>query len=307
VAIALRGLGPRRSGFLTALLLENGAFSLGKLQFYAWTAAAVFGYLFLAFARSLVQWRFELPEVPEGLPGIVGISAGTSVAAAAIGALSATRGPAGTKPSLADLIVTGGTVIVDRVQFLVWTIVAIVAFLAVVLTADPARIDTLPIIPNGLLYLMGLSAAGYLGGKFVRRPSPSLQTIAATDDAANKKLSLVLKGRNLSKNASFRINDVAIAPKAHGIRPFHDDIIATTPESGFSDELFQQISFAVEYDTPLVNSSGANRLVVINSDGQSAPGEIVLNQPTPPALAAAAPPAVPIVGAVTGVWQRPLI
>ncbi len=284
----LRSLGTNRPSVLAALLLENGAYSLGKLQFYAWTLVAVLGYLFLAFARSLVQGHPDLPEVPGGLPGLVGISAGTGVLSAAIGAISSTKGPAGTKPSIADLIVTGGSVVVDRVQFLVWTFVSIVAFITVVSKAEPATIETLPVVPNGLLYLMGLSAGGYLGGKFLRRPVPDIQEVVGRDDQANRLIQLTVKGRNLSKEPSIMVNGQVIAPKSSGAPVHFEPIDATVPEPGSGSELFQQLSIKVHYETPLLQPSG-NQLVLVNPDGQSAKGEIKVGA-----------------GGRTDVWERPL-
>lgn len=277
ISVGLRAAGPQRPRFLGALLLENGAYSLGKLQFYLWTAAGMLGYLFLAFAHSLVQGRVTLPEVPEGLPGIIGISAGTGIASAAIGAISSTKGPAGLEPSVGDLIMTGGVVVADRVQFLVWTIVSLMVFLGLVLTIDPATIDSLPRIPDGLLWLMGLSAGGYLGGKFVRRPSPSIVETTGRDDATSKTLTLVIKGRNLSKDARFAIRENAIAPpsvsmQANNVPPFHDSPVAGSPEDGASD-LFKQLEVVIHYATPVVQA-GDNMLSLVNPDGQSAKGNI---------------------------------
>ena len=47
--------------FLAALLLdpETDTFSLSKFQFYLWTLAGVFGYVFLTISRSLVQGVFQ--------------------------------------------------------------------------------------------------------------------------------------------------------------------------------------------------------------------------------------------------------
>jgi hypothetical protein len=288
VALGLKRLGPNRPKFLAALLLENGAYSLGKLQFYAWTAVAVLGYLFLAFARSLVQGHPDLPDVPGGLPGLVGISAGTGVAAAAIGAISGTKGPAGTEPSIADLVVTGGNVVADRVQFLVWTFVTIIVFITVITLSDPAKIETLPSVPNGLLYLMGLSAAGYLGGKFLRRPAPDIVEVAGKDDQANKIVELTVKGRNLSKNPSVLFNGQVVAQDPSAALYF-DPIDATVPEPGSGNELFQQLVIKVHYRAPILQQTN-NQLVLVNPDGQSAKGEIKVGG-----------------GGATAVWQRPLV
>jgi hypothetical protein len=59
----------------------------------------------------------------------------------------------------------------DRFQFFVWTLVGFLGFLLLVLLADPSTLKELPDVPQGFIYLMGISAAGYLDGKVVRRAS----------------------------------------------------------------------------------------------------------------------------------------
>ncbi|HVX15596.1 MAG TPA: hypothetical protein VHC22_30700 [Pirellulales bacterium] len=51
-----------RKGMLGTLLLdpETDTYSLSKLQLYSWSAAAIFGYVYLLITRSLIQGRFEL-------------------------------------------------------------------------------------------------------------------------------------------------------------------------------------------------------------------------------------------------------
>ena len=93
-------------GPVSALFLdkETETYSLSKLQFYAWTFVCVFAYTFLALARTLVQGKVGLPDIPASFPGILAISAGTTVAAVGI---TSARGPAGTgpmRPSFADLV-----------------------------------------------------------------------------------------------------------------------------------------------------------------------------------------------------------
>jgi len=53
-------------GILGAIFLdkETDTYSLNKLQFYLWMAAAVFGYIYLSIARSLVQGNFEFADIP---------------------------------------------------------------------------------------------------------------------------------------------------------------------------------------------------------------------------------------------------
>jgi hypothetical protein len=189
---------------------ETETFSLSRFQFFAWTGVAVFAYAFLAIARTLVQGRLDLPDVPSTLPGIVFISAGTSIGAMGV---TSVRGPKGTgpvRPSFADLVSSGGVVGVDRFQFLTWTIVGVLSFLLVVLQSDPATVTSLPSLPEGFLYLSGISAFGYLGGKFARKPGPVIDSALVEDTTQLIKIAIV--GRNLSAAVTGRIQGMDVRP-----------------------------------------------------------------------------------------------
>jgi hypothetical protein len=183
---------PKRSVW-AALLIDptTNSYSLSTAQFYLWTAAAILGYAFLTAAYYLVQGKFELPEVPEGLPGLLAISAGTTIIASGVDN-DRTKGAGTQKASLGDLVTTGGIVVPDRVQFLVWTLIGVFAFVALVWMSNPGTIKDLPRVPDGMMYLMGISSLGYLGGKFARQPGPVITAVSA-----NGAGDLVVTGRNI--------------------------------------------------------------------------------------------------------------
>jgi hypothetical protein len=186
---------------------ETDTMSLSKFQLYVWTGVAVFGYAYLTVARSLIQGEFEFAPIPEGLPGIIGISAGTAVLAAGINSARGPKGAGEESPSLADLITTGAVVVPERFQFLIWTILGALAFLFLVAFSDPATIRDLPKIPEGFLYLMGVSSFGYLGGRLARKSGPIIDTIVA---AQGNSIVIDIQGRGLSKEASFTIDDMEV-------------------------------------------------------------------------------------------------
>lgn len=199
------GIAGKSHGVVTALLLdkETDTLSLSRLQFFLWTAAAVLGYLYLAVSRSLVQGKLEFVDVPEGLPAIILISASTSVLARGITSSKGPKGAGEVHPSAADLISVGSLVAPERFQFLIWTVIGVFAFLFLVVLQDPGTIKDLPKVPDRFMELMGVSAAGYLGGKLARKPGPVIDEIIAN----NGSLKLTIRGRNLSQDASFRIGD----------------------------------------------------------------------------------------------------
>jgi hypothetical protein len=165
---------------------ETDTYSLSKLQFYLWTDAALFSYAYLFISRVLVQ-NSSWPDIPENLPGVIAVAAGTSISAQFITSSKGSKGAGALQPSFADFITSGGVVAPDRVQMLLWTFLGVGAFIIAALGQSPGEIQTLPTVPERLLYLMGLSSAGYLGGKLARKAGPVINEISVSptspDDA----------------------------------------------------------------------------------------------------------------------------
>jgi len=118
---------------------DTNTYSLSKLQLLAWTAAAAFGYIYLMTANLLIQWKFALPDLPEGLPLMLGISAGTTVSAIGLNSHVGRKGSGPVSPSAADFITSGGIVAPERLQYLIWTLIGIGGFLSLLLAADHVR------------------------------------------------------------------------------------------------------------------------------------------------------------------------
>ena len=74
----------------------------------AWTTVSVFGFVYLYLCRTYVQWNFTFPPIPDGLPTLLGVSAGTTVAAMGITVNHGSKGAGPVHPSMADFISTGG-------------------------------------------------------------------------------------------------------------------------------------------------------------------------------------------------------
>lgn len=251
---------------------QTSSYSLSKFQLIAWTAVAIFGYLYVLFCRTLIQWDFHFPAIPNGWPTLLGVSAATTVAAVGITTNRGSKGSGPVEPSFADFISSGGMVAGDRFQFFVWTLVGFTGFLLLVLLADPSTLKELPDVPQGFLYLMGISAAGYLGGKVVRLPGPVIQQLLVsasplTRDAQGKEqpvqLTIDLKGENLSTDATVKINGVQLRPKDEFT------IVEVKPQNAPADP-----SFRAEVNVLLKDAAkyvqGTYELTFINKDGQMA-------------------------------------
>jgi hypothetical protein len=165
---------------------QTDTYSLSKLQFYLWTNAALFGYAYLFISRVLIQHGIW-PDIPPNLPGVIAIAAGTSVSSQVITSARGSKGAGPLYPGFADFITSGGVVAPDRLQMLLWTLFGVGAFIVTTLGQPPAMIQDLPTVPDHLLYMMGLSSAGYLGGKLARKPGPVVNEISVSpgdpDDA----------------------------------------------------------------------------------------------------------------------------
>jgi len=239
---------------------QTNSYSLSKFQLLAWTSVAVFSYIFIFFCRILVQWNFSFPDVPSGWPTLLGLSAGTTVAAVSITSNRGSKGAGPTSPSFADFITSGGLVMSDRFQFFVWTLVGCFGFLVLVLSQDPSKLDKLPEIPQGFLYLMGISATGYLGGKLIRLPGPVVTSLFASAGGSPLALTLNIKGDNISKNATVKIDD-------DNLRPDQFTIEAVKTQDQAPDPSFcTEINLILK--DPAAYLEGKHTVTLTNKDGQ---------------------------------------
>ena len=277
--------GHRYSPFASFFLdKETDTYSLSKFQMLLFSVTFIFGYLYVFLCSWLVQWRFVLPDVPAAFSGILGMSAGTTVIAAGATSARGSKGAGGIRPSFSDFITTGGQVVPERFQYFVWTLVACGGFIALLLSQDPATITGFPDIPQGLLYVMGVSAGGYLAGKVTRPPGPVIRNIAW--DNAQKLL--VVQGENLSNQGDYFIDgkklpiNIPDAPadpnKASSpTKP----LIVSTPQEQASDRSFcSELRITITTEAGLDLSTGDHVFRIMNKDAQFADARFTANPPT---------------------------
>lgn len=257
----------RRVSMLAAVFLEKdtNTYSLSKLQFYLWTLAALFGYVYLSVSRSLVQGKFEFADIPENLPGILLVTVSTSALAVGITNAKGPKGAGEPGPSLADFVTTGGVIAAERVQFFVWTLVGVGAFIFLTLSIEPGRIENLPAVPERFLYLMGISSFGYLGGKMARKPGPVITQILAETGG----LSLQIQGSNLSPDATFKIDEQDLNPALLDKTRHPDgrpEVVTKDDNPGFAKVL--RLTVAKPVDKWL--EEGEHTFTITNPDGQKA-------------------------------------
>ena len=270
----------RKYSPLAAFLIDKStdSYSLSKFQLFAFSMVSFFGYVYVLLCRTLVQWSFTFPDIPENYPALLAISAGTTAAAAGLNSNRMTKGGGPVYPSPADFISTGGLVVAERFQFFVWTLIACLGFVALILMQDPAKVTGFPSFPSGLLYVMGVSAGGYLGGKAVRNPGPIIKKVtpvvarpevkpdvasevrtAINPNAAND-LKLTVTGENLDTKApTFRIDNALQKPTGSVTGPQQ----AQAPP-GYTTELTVTLSQAEGF------FKGDHVLEISNGDGVAA-------------------------------------
>jgi hypothetical protein len=273
-ALVVRGiranqLAGEHHGPLVAFFLDRqtNSFSLSKFQVIAWTLVAVFGFVYLFLCRAFVQWNFTFPPIPEGLPTLLGVSAGTTVVATGITAQHGSKGAGPLQPTMADFISTGGIIAGDRFQFFVWTLIGCLGFLAIILSQDPAALTQLPDINGTFLTLMGISSAGYLAGKLVRNPGPIIQLLTITEvdrvTATNHALmKLEIKGQNLSDQAVVKVDKEELPPNKFSI------VGKTKQNTTSNDPYYSVVEVSLlEAENYL---TGQHLIYLVNDDGQSA-------------------------------------
>jgi len=301
----------RLSYLLSAFFIdeETQTYSLSKCQFYAWTVAALLGYIFFAVAKSVVQGSAVFPDIPGGLPAILLFSAGTSVVATGITNTKGSKGSGQVHPTLADFITTGGVVAPERLQFVVWTVAGIFTFLTIVFKSDPLALSELPRIPDGFMQLMGISSAGYLAGKLARKQGPVINVLAVVeaepaisltdnkppDNSSTKAtgmvLTLALQGEGLSPNASIKVDSIPLRADGFWVKGIAD------PQTSFCNKLNVSLNDASAY------LEGVHTLTLVNPDAQAAdalfpidPLTIDSIEPELPQAAGPNPPTITVKG-----------
>lgn len=265
-------IGGERYSPLASFVLdkETDTYSLSKFQLLLFGGTFVFGYVYVFLCSWLVQWHFILPDVPASFSGILGMSAGTTVIAAGASSARGSKGAGGVRPSVADFITTGGQVVPERFQYFVWTLIACFGFIALLLSRDPATLSAFPDFPQGLLYVMGVSAGGYLAGKVVRPPGPVIRNIAWSND---QKL-LVVQGDNLSNEADYFIDSKKlpiVLTDPNNLAGETKKLITSTPEEQASDRTFcSELRITISPEAGLDLSTGDHVFRIMNKDAQFA-------------------------------------
>lgn len=282
------GPGLQRISLLRAFFIDpdSNSYSLSKAQLYLWLIATMFGYIYLSLSRYFVQQRLEWPDLQDGSPGMLlgpaGLAVGTTVLSTGVRRLMGGKGAGDTEPRLADLVSSGGVVTPERVQFLLWTLVAVVSYVGLTLAVDPAGLASLPVTPHNLLTLSALSAGGYLAGQIARGPGPKIASIKATVASSNAaQLDLEIDGSALAtRGAAFYLAPVPAAPPPApaGTPGTVDNAAPIQPQWRPGSVIDVGSGFATHLSLSLIASAAAGswkagdtwRFSIVNPDGERA-------------------------------------
>lgn len=299
---------------LAKLLLdvETNTYSLARAQFLWWLSIIIYGWIFLFIGRWVIEGSPGFIPL-EGFAYTFLISLSTLIAAKAVTAYRGTKGAGDVHPTPSDFVVQGGVVALDRIQQVAWNLVIGVAFVTIILVKYD-RSSGFPTIPVELLALMGISAAGYIGGKAARQPGPNISRVEAlptTSDGKGIGPYLVVYGDHLShgntKAPGFGTNDkmtdigatvqfartgaaasaaIVVAKEKVATQDFDSDqpgLFARTLKIDLSGtDLAGEVFDAGTANPSLDDFWKKNTLVIVNADGQRASYAGPLSSITPP-------------------------
>lgn len=165
--------------FLNIIRADYWVPSLSLFQFLVWTIVISFSYVWISAIRIFAGNLAFATEVPPNLYLLLGIS--VAVPLVSVGYTKSAYKPETPAkppeklPPFGMMLKHRGKIALNRFQMFLWTIISVVLYLSVVVGTvtgvDPAALS-LPDIDPTLLYLMGLSQTGYLGGRLVGEEKP---------------------------------------------------------------------------------------------------------------------------------------
>lgn len=230
IFVGIRGTGTRlasgqTAGAFKSLFIEkaSSSYSLSSLQFYVWMFVGISSYLYYLGGHIFAQNQWSIVDVPDGIVKVMFISISTSVVSSGVSSMAGGKGSGAFNPSPADLISSGGDVAPERIQQLIWTMIAAPVFLILAYKWDPysTTLDPTSVFgPNGIpdhfLQLMGVSAVGFVGGKIARGPGPKISSLTASAIAGPPPyLVLNVKGSDIQTvGANFALRDISVANQA---------------------------------------------------------------------------------------------
>jgi hypothetical protein len=280
---------PKHFILLRVLLDKNGHASLSTFQLLMWTLLISFLYVTLWFLQLRDGSTQAPPAIPEGLMALMGISVGVPIVSKGISEYkklkARSEGKVYSEPRYASMLEEDGQPSLLRFQMFLWTIAAVVIyfwlFITAVFSAGPEAVSVgLPDIDPTLLFLMGLSQAGYLGsaayagtleksGAVTMNPPERIPATESVLTAATPAIRETIPRSAGSKEL------VTLLGSGFGTKP--DSLMIG--QTNVSPEYIRRWEEGrIEFILPGTVSPGRHALVV-TAEGNSARGEITVSTP----------------------------
>jgi len=147
----------------TPLVRDGARLPGGKLPTYSLARTQMAFWFVNVVLAVLIIWAVtgSVPPITSSVLGLMGIGAGTALAAVLLDQNANAAPPKESASFLKDVLTDGANIGLHRFQMMVWTVVLFFIFWGAVWNKL-----ALPEFDNTLLALMGISAGAYLGFKF---------------------------------------------------------------------------------------------------------------------------------------------
>jgi hypothetical protein len=283
---------PKHFILLRVLLDKNEHASLSTFQFLAWTLVISFLYVTLWFLWLFNDSIMALTTISPSLMALMGISVAMPIASQGIAAYKRLKprqvGETYLEPDYASMLEENGRPSLLRLQMFLWTLAAIAIFFGVFFTSAFSPDTTpltlgLPEIDPTLLFLMGLSATGYLGnqaysGKVEKaeKPATLLQpALPAETVSGTAPVRLPPAIREIIPRDVEPKGIVTLLGSGFGVR---QDTIMIGEDRVPSSAIRRWEDTRIEFTLPETASPGSHNLRII-SGGESVKGQISVSGP----------------------------
>jgi hypothetical protein len=181
--------------------------SLALFQFVMWTSLIAFLYLGIYLTRAFGGVTAFPPSIPTNILTLLGISVGVPIVSGGVSSIKYTTDTPKQRPPDKDLkpfssmLEENDKPTLTRFQMFIWTWIGVIIYLALFLAmiTGPGALQavqnlSLPDIDPTLVALMGLSQAGYIGGKAVASLAVEVTSISPSQGKAGQSISLLGSG-----------------------------------------------------------------------------------------------------------------
>lgn len=237
--------------FLNIIRAEYWVPSLSLFQFLLWTVVISFSYVWISTIRIFAGDLSFTTTIPLNIFLLMGIS--VAVPLISVGYTKSTykpetpAKPPENLPPFGMVLKTKGKIALNRFQMFLWTIVGVVLYVSIVVgTVTSVGMDasllSLPDIDPTLLYLMGLSQTGYLGGRLVGEEKPAKKSVS-------KSLSVLKPAATILSERAAQTADIAeAAPVQKQPRTRMPDDVRSylVEESGHSRDVQERLEIGID-------------------------------------------------------------